>query len=130
MKQFFISLLIILLPLYSLAQSNEEMALSFIKQLERQQFDSCFVMFDTVIGNKFNAGMLENMWGSIPKYMGEYKGYSSIESSKKDSIDVVAVRCEFQKTKMDLQFSFNQNKKIIGMFFVPPKSKMTYNTPE
>jgi uncharacterized protein len=130
MKIFLSIVSFVVFAMNSMAQTNEELSVTFIKQLERQKFDSCFAMFDTVMANKFNAGMLESMWGSIPKYMGEYKGYSTIESTKKDSIDVVAVRCEFQKTKMDLQFSFNDNKKIIGMFFVPPKSKMTYNTPE
>lgn len=115
---------------FSSAQTNEELAVSFINKLERQKFDSCFAMFDTAMANKFNAGMLEKMWGSIPKYMGEYKGYSTVESSKKDSMDIVAVRCEFEKTKMDLQFSFTKAKKITGMFFVPPKSKTAYVTPE
>jgi len=118
------------LPIYSSAQTNEELSISFIKKLERQRFDSCFAMFDTVMANKFNAGMLENMWGQIPKYMGEYKGYSTVESSKKDSMDIVAVRCEFAKTKMDLQFSFNDAQKIMGMYFVPPKSKTAYAAPE
>lgn len=130
MKIIYCFLILSILPIYSSAQTNEELSVSFIKKLERQQFDSCFAMFDSVMANKFNAGMLEKMWGSIPKYMGEYKGYSTVESTKKDSINVVAVRCEFEKTKMDLQFSFSEAKKIIGMFFVPPKSKTAYVTPE
>ncbi len=130
MKRIYIFIQFTFLSLIVSAQTNEELAVSFIKKLERQQFDSCFTMFDTIMANKFNAGMLESMWGSIPKYMGEYKGYSTVESTKKDSINVVAVRCEFAKTKMDLQFSFSEAKKIIGMFFVPPKSKTAYVTPE
>lgn len=130
MKFIYCFLILTILPIYSSAQTNEELSVSFIKKLERQQFDSCFAMFDTVMANKFNAGMLEKMWGSIPKYMGEYKGYSTVESTKKDSIDVVAVRCEFEKTKMDLQFSFNDSQKIMGMYFVPPKSKTAYVAPE
>lgn len=118
------------LPFYSLSQTNEELSISFVKKLERQQFDSCYSMFDTSMANKFNAAMLEKMWGSIPRYMGEYKGFTTVESTKKDSIDVVAVRCTFEKTKMDLQFSYNEQKKIIGMFFVPPKNKTAYVTPE
>lgn len=130
MKFIYTLLFIFTLSLFSIAQTNEELSVSFIKKLERQQFDSCFAMFDTAMANKFNAGMLEGMWGQIPKYMGEYKGYSTVESSKKDSMDIVAVRCEFAKTKMDLQFSFNESQKIMGMFFVPPKSKNAYVTPE
>lgn len=130
MKFIYTLLFIFTLSLFSIAQTNEELSVSFIQKLERQQFDSCFAMFDTAMANKFNAGMLEGMWGQIPKYMGEYKGYSTVESSKKDSMDIVAVRCEFAKTKMDLQFSFNESQKIMGMFFVPPKSKNAYVTPE
>jgi dienelactone hydrolase len=122
--------LFLLVGLNSFSQTNEELSISFIKKLERQQFDSCYSMFDTSMANKFNAAMLEKMWGSIPRYMGEYKGYTTVESVKKDSIDVVAVRCTFEKTKMDMQFSFAENKKIIGMFFVPPKNKSAYSTPE
>jgi dienelactone hydrolase len=122
--------LLLLLSINLFSQTNEELSISFVKKLERQQFDSCYAMFDTSMANQFNAAMLEKMWGSIPRYMGEYKGYTTVESTKKDSIDVVAVRCTFEKTKMDLQFSFADNKKIIGMFFVPPKNKTAYTTPE
>lgn len=122
--------LLLLLSINLFSQTNEELSISFVKKLERQQFDSCYNMFDTSMANQFNAAMLEKMWGSIPRYMGEYKGYTTVESTKKDSIDVVAVRCTFEKTKMDLQFSFADNKKIIGMFFVPPKNKTAYTTPE
>ncbi len=130
MKFIYTLFLFLLVSLNSFSQTNEELSISFIKKLERQQFDSCYSMFDTSMANKFNAAMLEKMWGSIPRYMGEYKGYSTVESVKKDSIDVVAVRCTFEKTKMDMQFSFAENKKIIGMFFVPPKNKTAYATPE
>jgi len=130
MKFIYTLFLFLLVGLNSFSQTNEELSISFIKKLERQQFDSCYSMFDTSMANKFNAAMLEKMWGSIPRYMGEYKGYTTVESTKKDSIDVVAVRCTFEKTKMDLQFSFNDYKKIIGMFFVPPKNKTAYATPE
>lgn len=130
MKFIYTLFLFLLVGLNSFSQTNEELSISFIKKLERQQFDSCYSMFDTSMANKFNAAMLEKMWGSIPRYMGEYKGYTTVESVKKDSIDVVAVRCTFEKTKMDMQFSFAENKKIIGMFFVPPKNKTAYATPE
>lgn len=114
----------------SISQTTEDLSISFVKQLERQQFDSCYRMFDTVMASKFSASMLEGMWQSIPKYMGDYKSYSTVSSEKKDTLDLVYVRCEFEKTKMDLQFAFNKSKKIVGMYFVPPKSKAAYAYPE
>jgi dienelactone hydrolase len=130
MKFIYIIILLITITFSSTAQTNEELSVSFVKQLERQQYDSCYAMFDTVIANKFSVGMLEQMWQSLPKYMGEYKGYSTITSEKKESLDIISVRCEFEKTKMDLQFSYNDHKKIVGLFFVPPKNKAAYVYPE
>lgn len=124
-------LLLITITFSSTAQTSEEISISFIKKLERQQFDSCYAMFDTVISNKISVDMLEQMWASIPRYMGEYKSYSSITLEKKDTTEIVFVRCEFEKTKMDLQLVYNSPpKKIIGMFFTPPKNKAAYVYPE
>lgn len=114
-----------------MAQTSEELATSFIKKLENHQFDSCYSMFDTVIANKISVDMLSQMWGSIPRYMGEYKGYTSVTKELKDSFELVFVRCEFEKTKMDLQLVFETPpKKIVGMFFTPPKNKTAYVAPE
>jgi hypothetical protein len=123
----------LLLFVYSIsfAQTSEETSIAFIKKLERQKFDSCYAMFDTSMANKFSVDMLQQMWGSIPRYIGEYKSYSTVTTEKKDSLEYVYVRCEFEKTKMDLQLVYNSPpQKIIGMFFTQPKSKTAYLTPD
>lgn len=130
MKFIYILIFLITFTFSSTAQTTEELSVSFVKQLERQQYDSCYAMFDTVMANKFSVGMLEQMWQSLPKYMGEYKGYSTVTSEKKDSLEVVFVRCEFEKTKMDLQIAYSKSKKIVGMYFTPPKNKAAYVYPE
>jgi dienelactone hydrolase len=122
--------LFITISFSSFSQTTEELSVSFIKQLEHHQYDSCYAMFDTVMASKFSADMLEQMWESLPKYMGEYKSYSTVTSEKKDSMDIVFVRCEFEKTKMDLQIAYNKSKKIAGMFFTMPKNKAAYVYPE
>lgn len=131
MKFLYLLIVVICFNLHSRSQTSEELATSFIKKLEAQQFDSCYAMFDTVIANKISVDMLSQMWASIPRYMGEYKSYTSITKELKDSFEVVFVRCEFEKTKIDLQLVFeNPPKKIVGMFFTPPKSKNAYVAPE
>lgn len=131
MKFIYTLILLIAISLSLISQTSEETSISFIKKLERQQFDSCYTMFDTVISNKISVDMLEQMWASIPRYMGEYKSYSSITTEKKDTTEIVFIRCEFEKTKMDLQLVYNSPpKKIIGMFFTPPKNKAAYVYPD
>lgn len=113
------------------AQTAEELSSAFIKKLERQKFDSCYAMFDTVITNKISSGMLEQMWGSMPRYMGEYKGFSEITTEEKDSILLTYVLCSFEKMKINLQLAYhNPPSKIVGIYFTPPKSKTTYSSPD
>jgi dienelactone hydrolase len=112
------------------SQTPEELSVKFVKQLEHQQYDSCYALFDTSMANKISVAMLEQMWLSIPRYMGEYKSYSSVTTEKRDSLNAVFVRCDFEKTKMDLQMVYNQKNKIVGMFFTPPKNKAAYLAPE
>ena len=67
MKLIYSLILFITISFSSISQTNEELSVSFIKQLQRGQYDSCYAMFDTVMASKFSAGMLETMWQSLPK---------------------------------------------------------------
>lgn len=127
---------LLLLPAFFLsitviqAQTNTDLSLSLIGRLQRAQYDSCQAMFDTIVSNKINAGMMQQIWESMPRYMGEYQSYGEIRTEKRDSTEIVFVRCQFAKTKMDLQLTYNRQQKIIGIFFLPPKNTTAYNYPE
>jgi dienelactone hydrolase len=112
------------------AQTTTDLSISLIGKLQRAQYDSCQTMFDTVVSNKINADMMRQIWESMPRFMGEYQSYGEIRTEKKDSMEIVSVRCAFAKTKMDLQLSFNKHQKIVGIFFLPPKNTAAYNAPE
>ncbi len=128
---------LVLLPAFFLlglslmkAQTNTDLSLSLLGKLQRAQYDSCQTMFDTVVSNKINAGMMQQIWESMPRFMGEYQSYGEVRTENRDSTESVFVRCNFAKTKMDLQLTFNRQQKIIGIFFLPPKNTSTYNAPE
>ena len=112
------------------AQTNTDRSLSLISKLQRAEYDSCQAMFDTVVSNQVNAGMMKQIWESMPRYIGAYQSYGEIRNTKTDTTETVVVRCNFEKTKMDLQLVYNQHQKIIGIFFLPPKNTSTYNPPE
>ncbi len=127
---------LLLLPAFFLstivmqAQTNTDLSLSLLGKLQRAQYDSCQTMFDTIVSNKINAGMMQQIWESMSRYMGEYQSYGEIRTEKRDSTESVFVRCQFAKTKMDLQLTYNRQQKIIGIFFLPPKNTSSYNYPE
>lgn len=112
------------------AQTTTDLSLSLLGKLQRAQYDSCQTMFDTVVSNQINATMMQQIWESMPRYLGEYQSYGEIRTEKGDSTESVFVRCHFAKTKMDLQLTYNEQQKIIGIFFLPPKNTSAYNSPE
>jgi dienelactone hydrolase len=123
-------ILLVLVSFISKGQSVAELSETFLKKMIREQFDSCQTYFDTSVSNQLDAGMMRDMWNRIPQYVGEYKSYEDIRTEKIDTLDAVLIRCIFEKTKLDLKLVYNEQKKIVGIFFLPPKSKTAYNPPD
>ncbi len=129
MRSLFSFVFLLVIVCLSNAQTNTELSISLIGKMQRAQYDSCQIMFDTLVSNQLNADMLKNIWESIPKYVGDYKSFESIETEKNDSVEIISVRCVFVKTKLDLELSYNKQQKIVRIFFVPPKNNLAYNFP-
>ncbi|HWY09860.1 MAG TPA: DUF3887 domain-containing protein [Bacteroidia bacterium] len=120
----------LLISVISKSQTSVELSESFLKKMVREQFDSCQIFFDTSFTNKINASMMQEMWNKLPTYVGEYKSYDNIRTEKNDTIDIVYIMCAFEKMKLDLKFVYNRYHKIIGLLFMPPKSKNAYILPD
>ncbi len=112
------------------AQKNSDKALSFIHQLEREQFDSCVGHFDTVLSNKVNAEMLSKIWYSFPKYFGDYSGLGEVKSESKDTLERVTILCLFERVKINLNLVYTPQQKIVGINFVPAGSTKAYKFPD
>ncbi len=125
-----ITLCFLLISFLGKTQTVAELSESFLKKMVRNQFDSCQSYFDTSVTSEINSSMLSEIWSRIPQYVGEYKSYEDVRTEKADTLDIVLIRCAFEKTKLDLKLVYNQPKKIVGIFFVPPKSKSAYNLPD
>jgi dienelactone hydrolase len=128
----YISLLLIWLALAdaSKAQSSADIALSFLKKLERRQYDSCHAMMDTIMASKITPQLLEQTWESLPRYLGEFKSYTFVSSDKKTGSDEFLYRYEFEKMKLDMRVTVDSQKKISGALLAPPKSTSAYTPPE
>lgn len=112
------------------AQAVTQLSEEFLNKMNRNQFDSCQSYFDESVRDKINANMMRSMWERVPSFVGEFKSYNNIRTEKIDTLDIVLITCAFEKTKLDLKLSYNDKKKIVGIFFVPPKSNAVYNVPE
>lgn len=97
--------------------------------MQHAEFDSLQTFYDTSLSNKISVEMMKGMWGQMSGFLGEYSGYSDLTIEKTDSSEVNSVRCNFEKTKLDLYLTYNTSKKLVGMFFKPAKNKMAYVEP-
>lgn len=112
------------------SQTLAETSESFLQKIIRNHFDSCMVYFDSSVVSEFSPDMMQEMWERFPNYVGEYKSYEDIRTEKHDTLDIVLIRLSFEKTKLDFKQVYNNKKKLVGIFFVPAKSKTAYNLPD
>ncbi len=129
MKKIQVALLLIVLVSFCKAQTYVSTSVKFMQYLQQEKFDSCQQFMDTSLTNKISTDMMKEMWGNMSRFVGDYKGYSSITSTKTDTTVTTLVRCEFEKTKMDLALTYNQTHKLIGLFFKPAKSSTAHIEP-
>ena len=129
MKKIQVAVLLIVFTGFCRAQTYVSTSVKFMQHLQQEEFDSCQQFMDTVLTNKISADMMKEMWGGMSRIVGEYKGYSAITSTKTDTTVTTLVRCEFEKTKMDLALTYNQAYKLIGLFFKPAKSSTAHIEP-
>ena len=111
------------------AQTCEPITHKFMSFMQKAEFDSCQQYFDTSLSRKFSADMMKEMWGGMYRFLGDFKTYSDFSFEKTDTTEVNTVRCNFEKTKLDLHLTYNQSKKMIGIFFKPAKNKAAYIEP-
>lgn len=129
MKKIHIALLLLVFTGFCKAQTYVSTSVKFMQFLQQTEFDSCQQFMDTSLTNKISTDMMKEMWSGISRLMGEYQGYSAITSTKTDTTVTTLVRCQFEKTKMDLALTYNQSHKMIGLFFKPAKSSTAHIEP-
>ncbi len=123
------TIILLFLSQLAISQTCEPLTKKFMYHLQRAEFDSCQTMYDTSLTNKVPVEMMKGMWSQMSGFLGDYSGYSDLTIEKTDTTEVNSVRCNFEKTKLDLYLTYNTSKKLVGMFFKPAKNKMAYVEP-
>ena len=73
---------------------------------------------------------LSGLWKGIEGQFGPFKGISDTTTSSKDSLEVVALVCDFEKGSLKASLALEPSGKLAGLFFglAPPKG--AYVPPE
>ena len=115
--KFFLSFLLLLSTSFVFSQ-NIKIGNSFIKELlQEKNYPIAYDFFDETIKNKISESVLKETVEKLETQLGQFKFI--IETSKEK--ETYFYYSDFEKMKLDIKIAFNENKKIIGFFFVPHK---------
>jgi uncharacterized protein len=108
---------------------QETAARAFVTALVKEDFAAATKNFDATMRNAMPADKLRATWKLIIGQVGAFKEQRTARSEKLENYHLVFVTCEFEKATLEAKVVFNVDKRIAGLFFVPPNRTMNYQAP-
>jgi len=118
--------MLFLLPCQAFAQDfrmEKEITQKVILHFEVNEVAEIYQLFDSTMKSALSAEKLSNVWQSLTVQCGMYLGSGSAVASKVQEFVVVNQFLDFEKTDLDLRLAFDAERKISGLYFVPPVRK-------
>ncbi|MHC4792057.1 MAG: DUF3887 domain-containing protein [Planctomycetota bacterium] len=100
----------------------------FVKLLVDGQFQKAVESFDETMKNALPPDNLQLAWNAVISQAGAFKQQLGLRTGKEDEFDAIFVTCQFENSPLDVKLVYNNDKKIVGLFFVPtpPEVLQTY----
>jgi hypothetical protein len=62
---------------------------------------------------------LKEAWEMVQKQLGTYQKVISTTEEEKNGLKIIKKRCQFGSENATIQIAFNQENKVVGLFFLP-----------
>ncbi|MCR3922946.1 MAG: alpha/beta fold hydrolase, partial [Firmicutes bacterium] len=96
-----------------------DLASDFVEKLNTGDFAGAVEFFDTATKKELPETKLKEVWQTIEQQAGAYQNEVNKKSEEIGEANMVVITAQFEQTYLDIRFTFNQNNRIIGLFFVP-----------
>ena len=119
-------LIIFIFPILSYSQVNNKLTGNeFINSLiVEKNYAKAYTFFDETVKNKISETLLKDTSEKLENQLGKFK--SVLETNKENK--TYLYYSDFEKMKLDIKITFNDNNKIIGFFFLPHKELKKENS--
>jgi dienelactone hydrolase len=125
MKHLLAIVLLVTSTLSFSQNNNKATGETFIKLLlQEKKYQEAYSYFDETVKSKISVELLEDTELQLRNQLGEFKAI--IEVNKEN--DTFFYYSDFEKMKLDVKITFNENSKIIGFFFTPHKEFIKANS--
>jgi uncharacterized protein len=96
-------------------------AKSLVSLLEKTDFVSATVDFDSTMKAVMPPEKLGEVWKSVISQAGQFREQTGVRSERMAQYDIVFVSAKFENTPLDIKVVFDIDGKIAGLFFAPPQ---------
>ncbi len=105
--------------LFSFSQDRKEIGKTFIQTLfVEKNADKAHTYFDSSIASQLPVEQLKAVTDQLQGQLGNLKNILEVNNEG----SVYYFYSEFEKSKLDLQVTFNESNKLLGFFLVPHKT--------
>jgi pimeloyl-ACP methyl ester carboxylesterase len=114
-----LTIVLLVTSMLSFSQNNNKAAgETFIKLLlQEKKYQEAYSYFDETIKSKTSIKLLEDTELQLRSQLGEFKAIIEVNNEN----NTFFYYSDFEKMKLDVKITFNDNSKIIGFFFTPHK---------
>lgn len=105
-----------------MAADLAKFATDLVLACSRRDFDAAYDNADKVFIAGFSEFVMAEMWTQVVHRAGTFKGVTGTKPYRHllAPVRVVFVTCEFARTTVDVEVSFNEADKILGLAILAP----------
>lgn len=95
-------------------------AAGIVRELSLGEFEQVYESFETTMKAQLPAAKLAEVWNTVIAQAGPFQSQGKPTLSKAGAFDVAVVPCRFQHALLDVQVTFDAQRQVGGLFFLPP----------
>jgi hypothetical protein len=109
-------------PMTGGGQGSKSAAREVVNKLVAEDFEGVRANFNEQMKQGLSAEQMKQVWRAAIQYHGAYKSQGEAVNSQQQGYDVYTIRCEMERSPMEVIVAYDQNGKIGGLWIRPAAS--------
>ena len=102
-----------------------ELASEFLVLLAAGDYTAAVAYFDAKMQKELPAATLQEAWEAVQLQAGPYEGELAQKTEKLGRFQAVIVTARFAFSHLDIRLTFDSDRRIAGLYFLPAESTVT-----
>ena len=94
-------------------------ATAVVDRLVAGDFEGIRSDFSDELRNQLSADQMREVWNSVTTQIGTFKRQGAPEAHRVDDVDVILIRCEFERAPAQVEVDFRPDGKIVALWIRP-----------